>query len=48
MNRSAEDCLEKAGIKAEQLRWVIPHQANFSGSSMPWRSVSAFRWNTSL
>ena len=28
MNRSAEDCLEKAGIKAEQLRWVIPHQAN--------------------
>src|SRR5271170_2689804 len=29
MNRSAEDTLEKAGIKAAQLRWVIPHQANF-------------------
>ena len=29
MNRSAEDCLAKAGIKAERLRWVIPHQANF-------------------
>ena len=28
MNRSAEDCLEKAGCKAGQLRWVIPHQAN--------------------
>ncbi|MCE0485062.1 MAG: ketoacyl-ACP synthase III [Methylacidiphilales bacterium] len=29
MNRSAEDCLEKAGLKAEHLRWIIPHQANF-------------------
>ena len=29
MNRSAEDCLEKAGIKAGHLRWIIPHQANF-------------------
>jgi 3-oxoacyl-[acyl-carrier-protein] synthase-3 len=29
MNRSAEDCLDRAGIKAERLRWVIPHQANF-------------------
>src|SRR5271156_88806 len=29
MNRSAENCLEKAGCKATQLRWVIPHQANF-------------------
>jgi len=28
MNRSAEDTLEKAGVKAGQLRWVIPHQAN--------------------
>ena len=29
MNRSAESCLEKAGIKAKHLRWIIPHQANF-------------------
>jgi 3-oxoacyl-[acyl-carrier-protein] synthase-3 len=29
MNRSAEDCLEKAGCKPEQIRWFIPHQANF-------------------
>jgi 3-oxoacyl-[acyl-carrier-protein] synthase-3 len=29
MNRSAEDCLEKAGIKAAALRWIIPHQANY-------------------
>ena len=28
MNRSAEDCLERAGIKAADLRWIIPHQAN--------------------
>lgn len=28
MNRSAEACLEKAGCKPAQLRWVIPHQAN--------------------
>jgi 3-oxoacyl-[acyl-carrier-protein] synthase-3 len=29
MNRSAEDCLEKAGIKPANLRWIIPHQANY-------------------
>jgi 3-oxoacyl-[acyl-carrier-protein] synthase-3 len=29
MNRSAEACLEKAGCKPAQLRWIIPHQANF-------------------
>jgi 3-oxoacyl-[acyl-carrier-protein] synthase-3 len=29
MNRSAEECLEKAGVKPEQIRWFIPHQANF-------------------
>ena len=29
MNRSAEICLEKAGVKPEQIRWFIPHQANF-------------------
>ncbi|MCE0522975.1 MAG: ketoacyl-ACP synthase III [Methylacidiphilales bacterium] len=29
MNRSAEDCLEKAGVKPDQVRWFIPHQANF-------------------
>jgi 3-oxoacyl-[acyl-carrier-protein] synthase-3 len=29
MNRSAEDCLERAGVKPEQVRWFIPHQANF-------------------
>ena len=29
MNRSAELCLEKAGVKPEQVRWFIPHQANF-------------------
>jgi 3-oxoacyl-[acyl-carrier-protein] synthase III len=29
MNRSAEDCLEKAGIKPADLRWIIPHQANY-------------------
>ncbi len=29
MNRSAEACLEKAGLKAAQLRWIIPHQANY-------------------
>jgi 3-oxoacyl-[acyl-carrier-protein] synthase-3 len=28
MNRSAEECLEKAGVKPEQVRWFIPHQAN--------------------
>ena len=28
MNRSAEECLEKAGIKPAQIRWFIPHQAN--------------------
>jgi 3-oxoacyl-[acyl-carrier-protein] synthase-3 len=28
MNRSAEDCLEKAGLKPASLRWIIPHQAN--------------------
>ena len=29
MNRSAGDSLEKAGVKPEQIRWFIPHQANF-------------------
>ena len=29
MNRSAEECLEKAGVKPEQVRWFIPHQANY-------------------
>jgi 3-oxoacyl-[acyl-carrier-protein] synthase-3 len=29
MNQSAEACLERAGCKPEQLRWIIPHQANF-------------------
>jgi len=29
MNRSAEMCLEKAGVKPAQVRWFIPHQANF-------------------
>ena len=29
MNRSAEDCLEKAGCKPADVRWIIPHQANF-------------------
>jgi 3-oxoacyl-[acyl-carrier-protein] synthase-3 len=29
MNRSAEECLERAGVKPEQVRWFIPHQANF-------------------
>ncbi len=29
MNRSAEECLERAAIKPEQIRWFIPHQANF-------------------
>lgn len=29
MNRSAEECLEKAGCKPEQIKWFIPHQANF-------------------
>jgi 3-oxoacyl-[acyl-carrier-protein] synthase-3 len=29
MNRSAEECLELAGCKPEQIRWFIPHQANF-------------------
>ena len=28
MNRSAEECLEKAGLKPAALRWIIPHQAN--------------------
>ncbi len=28
MNRSAEESLEKAGCKPEQIRWFIPHQAN--------------------
>ena len=28
MNRSAEECLEKAGCKPAQVRWFIPHQAN--------------------
>jgi 3-oxoacyl-[acyl-carrier-protein] synthase-3 len=29
MNRSAEECLEKAKVKPAQIRWFIPHQANF-------------------
>jgi len=29
MNRSAEECLGKAGVKPEQVRWFIPHQANY-------------------
>jgi 3-oxoacyl-[acyl-carrier-protein] synthase-3 len=29
MNRSAEESLERAGCKPEQIRWFIPHQANF-------------------
>jgi len=29
MNRSAEECLEKAGVKPDQVRWFIPHQANY-------------------
>jgi 3-oxoacyl-[acyl-carrier-protein] synthase-3 len=29
MNRSAEKCLEMAGVKPKQVRWFIPHQANF-------------------
>src|SRR5271163_2901065 len=29
MNRSAEETLDKAGVKPEQIRWFIPHQANF-------------------
>jgi 3-oxoacyl-[acyl-carrier-protein] synthase-3 len=29
MNRSAEECLQKAGVKPAQVRWFIPHQANF-------------------
>jgi 3-oxoacyl-[acyl-carrier-protein] synthase III len=29
MNRSAEECLVKAGVKPAQVRWFIPHQANF-------------------
>jgi 3-oxoacyl-[acyl-carrier-protein] synthase-3 len=29
MNRSAEEALEQAGCKPEQIRWFIPHQANF-------------------
>jgi 3-oxoacyl-[acyl-carrier-protein] synthase-3 len=29
MNRSAEEALERAGCKPEQIRWFIPHQANF-------------------
>jgi 3-oxoacyl-[acyl-carrier-protein] synthase-3 len=29
MNRSAEECLERAGCKPEQIKWFIPHQANF-------------------
>lgn len=29
MNRSAEECLERSGCKPEQIRWFIPHQANF-------------------
>ena len=29
MNRSAEICLEKAGVKPAQIRWFIPHQANY-------------------
>jgi len=29
MNRSAEDALAKAGCKASDLRWIIPHQANY-------------------
>jgi 3-oxoacyl-[acyl-carrier-protein] synthase-3 len=29
MNRSAEECLDRAGVKPEQVRWFIPHQANF-------------------
>ncbi len=29
MNRSVEECIEKARVKPEQIRWFIPHQANF-------------------
>ena len=29
MNRSTEICLERAGVKPEQIRWFVPHQANF-------------------
>ncbi len=29
MNRSAEECLERARVKPEHIRWFIPHQANF-------------------
>jgi 3-oxoacyl-[acyl-carrier-protein] synthase-3 len=29
MNRSADECLAKAGVKPEMIRWFIPHQANF-------------------
>lgn len=29
MNRSACESLDKAGVKPEQVRWFIPHQANF-------------------
>jgi 3-oxoacyl-[acyl-carrier-protein] synthase-3 len=29
MNRSAEECLQKAAVKPAQIRWFIPHQANF-------------------
>jgi len=29
MNRSAEECLEKAKVKPELVRWFIPHQANY-------------------
>ena len=42
MNRSAEECLEKAGCKPEQVRWFIPHQAN-SGLSRRSRSAWASR-----
>ena len=29
MNRSAEAALERAGCKPADLRWIVPHQANF-------------------
>lgn len=28
MEASARDCLEKTGLKQEEIRWVVPHQAN--------------------
>ena len=28
MTSAANECLEKAGLKAEELSWLVPHQAN--------------------